>query len=121
METNTLPETIPMSWTKYQEAGECGCVICGRPMKDREKPRFVHIGEGGISILRADLPLGGLYEEAAMLTTPDGPKADTGDMGWFPIGPNCARKIGLAYTKEFIPGAGVLDNPVAAAARSEGH
>lgn len=104
--TNTLPETIPMSWTKFQEAGECGCAICGRPMKAKEKPRFIHIGEGGQSILRVDLPMGGPHNEAAMLTTPEGPKMDTGDMGWYEVGPSCAKKLGAAYTAEFIPGAG---------------
>ena len=94
-----LPETLPMDWKPFQDKGECGCVLCGRPLKEKEKRRYVHIGEGGVSILRADLPLGGSWGEAAILST----GLDTGDMGWFEVGAGCARKIGLEYSKELPP------------------
>lgn len=94
----SLPETLPMSWTKYQASGECGCVLCGRPMKPNEKRRYIHIGEGGKSILRADL----LHDEKTDTYTVNG-KVDMGDMGWFEVGATCAKKLGLEYSKELPP------------------
>lgn len=96
------PETIPMNWTKYNKAGECGCVLCGKRLPARainDKGLYVHIGQGGSSIMRADLPIveGAGGGDCAVLS--DG-TIDTGDMGWFQIGPDCAKKIGREYVKE---------------------
>lgn len=94
------PETKPMSWDKYNKAGECGCVICGRPIGSLEVDHlYVHIGQGGGSILRADLPTDG--PDGSVIFA-DG-TIDDGDMGWFPIGSNCAKKIGTAYVKKLQP------------------
>jgi hypothetical protein len=93
-----LPETLPMNWEPFRKNQECGCVICGKRMKNAD-PLYVHIGEGGLSILRADLPLGGPSGEAAILST----GIDTGDMGWYAIGNDCAKKLGLAYCKKLQP------------------
>lgn len=108
MANETAPETLPMDWTKYNKAGECGCVICGKPIPSRstnDKGIYVHIGQGGDSILRVDLPtveneitVNGKKmrgEDLYVLST--GP--DTGDMGWFQVGPNCAKKLGKAFYK----------------------
>lgn len=95
-----IAETLPMSWDKYNKAGECGCVLCGRPLKPNEKRRYIHIGEGGASILHADLPLGGPYGEAAVFA--DG-RVDTGDIGWHEVGAGCAKKLGSGWSKVLPP------------------
>lgn len=92
------PNTLPMDWKKYQDANECGCVLCGKKLPARaygDKGVYIHIGQGGASILRTDLPLAGEDGPAII----DG-KVDTGDMGWFQVGPNCAKKLGKAFYKE---------------------
>lgn len=96
MTTESLPETLPMNWTKFQAAGECGCVLCGKKIPSRktnDKGIYVHIGQGGGSILRADLPI---VDDCAVFA--DGSR-DTGDMGWFQVGPDCAKKLGKAFVK----------------------
>lgn len=102
MTTTTKPETIPMDWTKYRAAGECGCILCGRPHGSLEKDHlYVHIGCGGTSILRADLPIkDGLGGDNVIFA--DG-SVDTGDLGWFPIGSTCAKKLGKEYVKNLPP------------------
>lgn len=97
------PETLPMDWKKYNAAGECGCILCGRPHGSLEKDHlYVHIGQGGRSIMRADLPIqvGPSGGDCAILA--DG-SVDTGDMGWFPIGSTCAKKLGSEYVKILKP------------------
>lgn len=90
-----------MKWNKkFQDNGECGCPICGKMLKGEEKRRYIHVGEGGASIMRADLPLGGIHNEAAVLSNGT---VDTGDMGWFAIGSGCAKKLGLEWSKELPP------------------
>jgi hypothetical protein len=98
--SSTLPETLPMPWSKrYQDNGECGCPLCGKMLKPKEKRRYIHVGEGGGSIMRADLPLAGNDEDSAVLST----GVDTGNMGWFEVGSGCARKLGLEWSKELPP------------------
>lgn len=98
---NNAPETIPMTWhKKYQDRGH-GCPLCGKAFKTLEKKRFIHVGAGGDSILRADLPCtGGFSGECAVFS--DG-TVDTGDMGWFEIGDACAKKLGKEWSKELPP------------------
>ncbi len=104
----TTPETLPMSWTNYQAAGECGCVICGRKIptrKTNDKGIYIHIGQGGASILRVDLPTvsneitveGKKVKGEDLYVLSTGP--DTGDMGWFQVGPDCAKKLGKDFFK----------------------
>src|ERR1700744_1424781 len=95
-----LPEKLPMNWDAYNAAGECGCIMCGKPMSKGKKIRYVHIGSGGASILRADLFLGGFEGEQAIFANGE---LDTGDRGWYAIGPDCARKLGYDYSKEIPP------------------
>jgi hypothetical protein len=96
------PETIPMVWhPNFHKNGDSGCPLCGKALKPNEKRRYVHVGRGGVAILRADLPCtGGLSGEAAVFA--DG-SFDTGDMGWFEVGSTCARKLGPEYSKELPP------------------
>lgn len=98
--TTPEPETRPMTWhPMYHDRGH-GCPICGKVLKAHEKRRYIHIGEGGASILRADLTLVmGVSGEQAILST--GP--DTGEMGWYEIGSGCAKKLGAAWHKELPP------------------
>ena len=95
-----LPETLPMTWSeKYHEQG-FGCPLCGKKFTVLENKSFIHVGEGGASIMRVDLPLGGMHNEAAILS--DG-TVDDGDMGWFEIGSGCAKKLGSAWHKKLEP------------------
>lgn len=98
MTNQTLPEMIPMTFhEKFHERGSAGCPICGKMLKATEKRRYIHVGRGGDSIMRADLPLGGYEGDSAILS--DG-TVDTGNMGWFEVGSSCAKKLGLAYSAE---------------------
>jgi hypothetical protein len=98
--TTPVPETRPMTWhPKFHDQGH-GCPLCGKAFKTHDKKRFIHIGEGGASIMRADLPLGGGEGDSAILSSG---KADTGNMGWFEVGSGCAKKLGAAWSKELPP------------------
>lgn len=57
------------------------CIICGKPVG--EKGWQVHLGDGGL----------------CALTEEEAQQATSGEMGYFPIGRNCARKH---LTKEQI-------------------
>jgi hypothetical protein len=93
-------ETRPMVWhPNFVKNGEVGCPLCGKNLKPKEARRYIHVGQGGVSILRADLPLGGRSGEAAILST--GP--DTGDMGWFAVGSTCAKRLGAEFSKPLPP------------------
>jgi hypothetical protein len=61
------------------------CAVCQKDMKD-EPRRWVHMIDGGPTVL---------HPEDEHLYTPDG-----GDLGSWPVGPECAKKIG----KEWIHG-----------------
>ncbi len=99
-----------MSWDNFNKRGECGCVLCGRPLKAKEVRRYIHIGEGGGSILRADLITvpgkeyvleGKTYTTGEMYVVNGVP--DTGDLGWFAVGSTCAKKLGPEFSKELAP------------------
>jgi hypothetical protein len=58
------------------EPDETPCKLCGRPIKDQSKAKQLHFGTGN-----------------AVLITEDEPEVGTADdCGYFPVGPNCARK-----------------------------
>lgn len=85
-----LPDTIRMKWhPQYVDRGEQGCPLCGRLLKDAEKRRYIHIADGGGVIVRADID-------------ENDPRA-LHSMGWFEVGATCAKKLGLAYSKELPP------------------
>lgn len=97
---NTTPETRPMTFhPAFLKRGEQGCPFCGKALKTSEQKLYVHVGQGGASIMRADLPLGGFEGGAAILA--GGP--DTGDMGWFAVGATCAKKLGPEWSRELPP------------------
>jgi hypothetical protein len=61
--------------------------FCCRCQKDiRGAHRFVHLVNGGPFALHPE-------DESKYI-------ADSGDLGSFPIGPDCARKIGVEWTTE---------------------
>jgi len=90
-------ETRPMHW--HPRFGETnGCALCGERLGPNPRQRYIHVGQGGASILRADLPtVEG--RDGVMLST----GYDTGDMGWFEVGDGCARKLGAEWSKELPP------------------
>ena len=64
------------------------CVRCGKPL--REVAGYIHLINGGADILNP---------------TVEGDPDDGGEMGWHPVGSECAK-----YYKGFIsPGAGTIN------------
>jgi hypothetical protein len=65
------------------------CVNCHRAIsKKKGNYRLVHVVSGGVMYL---------HPEDEALYTPD-----TGDCGLFPVGMDCAKKIGIEWTHEVI-------------------
>jgi len=60
------------------------CCCCNKDIKSTSKYRMVHWIEGGPFIL---------HPEDESVYTPDG-----GDMGIFPIGMSCAKRLGIEWT-----------------------
>lgn len=62
---------------------DCYCRLCQRDIKDRSKAKWVHEVEGGGWICHVE----------------DDPKYDgtPGDLLWFPVGPECAKKVPVGY------------------------
>lgn len=76
----------PFSHPNYRaNMDRCGafepCVLCGKGVKNTDAPR-ARVTGGGNAFAAAD--------EAA--SDDLGP----GDMGWFPVGPDCAKKLRAA-------------------------
>ena len=65
------------------------CCACYKDIKNRESFRSVHCIHGGMTVLHPeDEPL---YKAAF-------PNGESGDLNWQPIGPDCAKKLGLEWT-----------------------
>jgi hypothetical protein len=62
------------------------CYRCNKDIKPSSKFRMIHVIDGGHMCLHRD-------DEAAY-------KTDGGDMYFFPVGMDCAKKIGLEFTHE---------------------
>lgn len=60
------------------------CCVCQKDLKPGQPRRAVHLVEGGAFAL---------HPEDEAIYVPDG-----GDMGAFPIGSDCARRLGLEWT-----------------------
>lgn len=60
------------------------CVACNKTLRAGRAYRRVHLVNGGPFVLHPE-------DEALYV-------ADAGDMGSFPIGDDCARKLGLEWT-----------------------
>ena len=86
-------KTTKMRWTEKSDPqfGDKGprCTTCGKVMLPG-KPRFyVHSIDGGASVLHPDSEA----DYAAL-----GAKlTDSSDMGFWPVGPECARKFGKGF------------------------
>ena len=68
-------------------------VFCARCQKDIKGPvqYVVHLVDGGMEALHSEDET--LFQEAAV----EGSEAQRGDLGCHPIGPCCAKKIGLEW------------------------
>lgn len=64
-------------------ASDLVCCRCNKRIRSKAY-RLVHLIDGGANVL---------HPEDADAYIPD-----DGDMDWHPIGPDCARKIGIEYT-----------------------
>lgn len=74
---------IPMKWSESGTIpSEEHCAACGRKLKDN--PVFVEVIDGGDQV-------------AAPGSNPD--QNDPGYMGFFPVGPSCAKKYFRGYTQ----------------------
>lgn len=62
------------------------CVACQKDLKQGQKHRTVHMIKGGYTALHPE-------DEHKY-------KPDSGDMGHWPIGMDCAKKLGLEWTHE---------------------
>jgi len=75
---------IPMVWSETDTNGSMEhCAACGRRLQG--KRRMVEVIDGGDSV-------------AAPCFEPD--TTDAGYMGFFPVGPECARKHFLGFTHD---------------------
>lgn len=61
------------------------CCRCGKDIRTRANARWVHLVDGGMQILHPE-------DEDSYI-------ADGGDMGGHPLGPDCAHKIGLEWSR----------------------
>ena len=79
----------PFSHPRYADneehctVDETPCVVCGKPIKNEEKAKWIRVVDGGARFAGPDETI---EDEAA-------------DMGCFPIGPGCLRK----HRKELGP------------------
>ena len=63
---------------------EGACCVCNKPIKRGGITRMVHIIDGGGYVLHPD------DEELY--------SSDAGDCLWFPIGPACAKRLGVEWS-----------------------
>jgi len=67
----------------YPEGDLQPCAVCGRTIRNEARAVWVHIVDGGGVILHRD-------DEAAYAS-------DGGDLGLYPVGPECAKRIPKEY------------------------
>lgn len=66
------------------------CVRCHKDLKPGQDRRYVHIEDSSFAtVVHPD-------DDAAFHSSP----AVAGDMGWFPVGLDCAKRIGIEFTKQ---------------------
>jgi hypothetical protein len=75
---------------RHEPQTEAYCAICQRDIGPGQKHRWVHLVDGGPFALHP-------ADEAAFSADVN---AAGGDMGCFPIGYSCARKLGLEWSFE---------------------
>ncbi len=84
--TDTIP--APFSGSRYDlnasrtKASEDPCAICGKGIKPSNPRHWVHVIRGGA-----------VFAPIAQVEEID----PAGDMGWYPIGTECARKLPRAH------------------------
>lgn len=66
-------------------ATACFCFRCNRDLKPGQSRRWIHLIDGGAAILHPD-------SEADYVS-------DGGDMYYFPVGMDCAKIIGLEWSR----------------------
>lgn len=64
------------------------CVKCHKDLDPKKNYRYVHIVDGGHVVLHA--------EDEEIYNSRENPKND--DLGSFPIGNDCAKKLGTEWT-----------------------
>lgn len=62
------------------------CWRCQKDLKPNQSRRWIHLVDGGMKILHPD-------SESEYVS-------DSGEMGYFPVGVDCAKIIGLEWTTE---------------------
>jgi hypothetical protein len=65
---------------------DCFCWRCQKDLKPDQPRRWIHLVDGGSQFL---------HPESEVVYVTDG-----GDCGWFPVGMDCAKRIGLEWTTE---------------------
>lgn len=70
----------PKGWTASWDE----CHVCGRPLNPERISFLVHMSTGNT-----------LYPKS--ITDAEAEAYPEGDQGWFPVGPECAKKIPAAY------------------------
>ena len=65
-------------WSRSQPAGTMPCVLCGKPVRLDQGPPMAEVFRGGAFV---------------MAEGPDPDESDPGYMGWFPVGPDCLRRL----------------------------
>jgi len=84
-----LPE--PFSGRRYQEntdrcpGGSTPCALCGKAVLDASNPPLVRVIDGGARF--------------APVAMPESEIDTAGDMGWWPVGPECRRRFPKAYVR----------------------
>lgn len=83
---------IPVYRTEYLDQDnnrrsktDLSCIACGKDLDPSKRHRMVHMVDGGPFVLHPEDEK--LY-----------PKNDPGDLGCWPIGSDCARKLGLEWS-----------------------
>ena len=70
---------------------DCFCGRCQKDLKPGQPRRYIHLVDGGPFALHRD-------DEAAYQAAAEANGQDPGELGCFPVGMDCARKIGMEYT-----------------------
>lgn len=86
METPNVIDLTPlMTWRgKVDSPDYDRCILCQKAIKDPRKAGTVHMVDGGFSVIPVAQP----YDNEAA------------EMGWWNIGPECARKLPTEYIQK---------------------
>jgi hypothetical protein len=78
-----LDSVLPNAWgDKYRKANSfLACIECGRSTSKNGESQGIYIVDGGIGVAHPDQP----------------EMKDGGDMGWFPVGSECIKKVPAEY------------------------